>query len=193
MPKKIICTSLTLLFIIFLTIPVFAISLWSDQAANLYRDKVAMDVGDVVTIIIVEKSNATQQASTATSQNSSVGAGPGLGIFEFVKTFQLKYDDKSGADGLTTRAGLLNAQISAQIVDRQPNGNLVVRGRKTIIINGENQEIEITGVIRPQDIKLDNTIESTYVTDVEIRYTGQGAVGDKQKTGILEKLFNWLF
>lgn len=190
MSRKIICI---LLFCLFMTVPVSATSLWSDQAANIYKDRIAMDIGDIVTIIIVERSNASQQASTETSQNSFVGAGPGLGIFEFVKTFQLKYDDKNGADGMTTRQGLLNARISAQVIDRQPNGNLVLRGRKTIMINGENQDIEITGIVRKDDIRFDNTVESIYMTDVEIRYTGQGTVGDKQKTGILEKLFNWLF
>ena len=193
MSRKLIYAFYALVICMFVTAPVGATSLWSDNAANLYKDKVASDIGDILTIIIVEQSNASQQASTATSQNSSVGAGPGLGIFEFVKTFQLKYDDKNGADGVTTRQGLLNARISAQVIDKQPNGNLIIRGKKTIIINGENQEIEITGVVRKDDVRYDNTVQSIYMTDVEIRYTGKGTVGDKQKTGILEKLFNWLF
>lgn len=183
----------TVLLCILLTVPALANSLWTDEAANIYRDKVAGEVGDLITIVIVEKSSASQRASTETSQGSAMNGGPGLGIFDFVKTFSLNYDDKNAADGLTTRQGLLDARITAQIIGKQPNGNLMVRGRKTIIINGENQEIEITGVIRKENIKPDNTIESIYMTDVEIRYTGEGVVGDKQKSGLFEKLFNWLF
>lgn len=183
----------TVVLCVLLTAPALANSLWTDEAANIYCDKVATEVGDLITIVIVEKSSASQRASTETSQGSAVSGGPGLGIFDFVKAFSLNYDDKNGADGLTTRQGLLDARITAQIIAKQPNGNLVVRGRKTIFINGENQEIEITGVIRKENIKPDNTIESIYMTDVEIRYTGQGVVGDKQKAGLLERLFNWLF
>ncbi|AZR73848.1 flagellar biosynthesis protein FlgH [Anoxybacter fermentans] len=182
-----------LLFCLLLPISVSATSLWDDKAADIYKDKVASEIGDLVTIIIVEKSSASQKASTETSQDSSLGAGPGLGIFDFIKTFSLKYSDKNEADGVTVRQGLLNAQITARVIDKQPNGNLVVRGLKTININGESQEIEITGVIRQRDIKADNTIESIYMSDVEIRYTGEGVVGDKQKSGIFEKIFNWLF
>lgn len=183
----------TVLLCILVAFPVGATSLWSDEAANLYRDKVASEIGDLVTIIIVEKSNATQRASTETSQGAALSGGPGLGIFDFVKTFSVNYDDKNGADGMTTRQGLLDARITAQIIDRLPNGTLVIRGTKIIAINGENQEIEITGVVRQADIKKNNTIESTYMTDVEIRYTGQGTVGNKQKPGLLERFFNWLF
>ncbi len=183
-----------LLFVCLLfSVPISATSLWTDDAADVYKNHVALEIGDLVMIIIAEKSTASQQASTETSQNTSLGAGPGLGIFEFVENFSLKYDDKNGADGSTTREGLLNAVVTAQIVGKQPNGNLIVRGFKTIDINGEKQEMEISGVIRSEDVQADNTIESRYMTDVEISFTGEGVVGDKQKAGLFEKLFNWLF
>lgn len=173
--------------------PVLAISLWDDQAANVYKDKVAREIGDLVTIVIVENSKASQEASTDTSQETSIGAGPGLGIFDFVEAFSLKYDDSNGAEGETTRQGSLSASITAQVIDKQPNGNLVIRGYKSIVVNGENQEIEIVGVIRPEDISSNNTIQSIYVADAEIKYDGEGDVGDKQKPGLVEKLLNWFF
>lgn len=186
-------TACALLICFLFTTPILAISLWDDQAADVYKDKVAREIGDLITIIIVEKSTATQEASTETTQESSVGAGPGLGIFDFVQSFSLKYDDANGAEGETKRQGSLSASITAQVIDKQPNGNLVVRGYKSIVINGENQELEIVGVIRSADITPNNTIQSIYMTDVEISYTGEGIVGDKQKAGLLEKLFNWFF
>lgn len=183
----------TLILCLLLTVPLSANSLWSNQVGNVYKSRIAREIGDIVTIVIVEKSMASQKATTETAQSTTMGAGPGLGIFDFVKTFTLNYDDKNGADATTTRQGLLNAQIAAQVIDKQPNGNLVVRGTKSIKINGENQEIEIIGVIRPDDIGADNMVQSVYMTDVEIRYVGQGVVGDKQRASLFEKLFNWLF
>lgn len=186
-------TVTTLILCLLFTIPIAAESLWDDKAADMYKDDIARDIGDLVTIIIVEKSSASQKASTETSQETAVDAGPGLGIFDFVKTFSFDYSDENGADGSTVREGLLNARITAQIIDKQPNGNLIVQGLKSIKINGEKQEIQITGVIRQKDVKPDNTVESTYMADVEIGYSGEGTVGDKQKPGLFERLFNWLF
>ncbi len=184
---------LIIMMIFLLNVPALATSLWVDQAADIYKSKVASEIGDLITIIIQEESTATQRASTETSQDSSIGGGPGLGIFDFVQNFQVDYDDQNSADGSTTRQGTLEARVTAQIIAVQPNGNLVLRGYKSININGENQEMEITGVIRRDDISADNTIESTYMTDVEINFSGTGVVGDKQKAGLLEQLFNWLF
>lgn len=181
------------IFCLILTAPALATSLWVDSAAEVYQDDIAREIGDLLTIIIVENSAATQKASTKTSQDSEVGAGPGAGIFDFVDTFSLKYDDQNSADGTTTRQGTISANITVQIIDKQPNGNLIVQGFKKINVNGEVQEIEITGVIRLQDINSDNTIQSTYMMDTEIRFSGQGVVGDKQNAGLLERLFNWLF
>lgn len=190
---KLILSGLCLLLFWLPAQTIFAESLWVDEAANIYQDKVASAIGDLVTIIVTEESKATQKASTNTSQDSKVSGGPGLGIFDFVKSFSVDYDDKNSADGSTTRQDALDASITAQIVAIQPNGNFMIRGYKMINLNGENQEMEISGIIRQEDIKANNTIQSTYMTDVEIRYSGQGVVSDKQKAGLLEKFFNWLF
>ncbi|MCK4257468.1 MAG: flagellar basal body L-ring protein FlgH [Halanaerobiales bacterium] len=190
---RIIGCLLSCLLFFAIPVPASANSLWIDDAADVYKNHVALDIGDLVMIIISEKSTASQQASTETSQDTSLAAGPGLGIFSFVENFSLSYDDKNGADGSTSRQGTLTAVITAQVVGKQPNGNLMVRGYKMININEEKQEIEIFGVIRPDDVQADNTIESRYMTDVEINFTGQGVVGDKQKAGLFEKIFNWLF
>lgn len=190
---KLVLSGLCMLLCCLPTEITLAESLWVDEAAEVYQDEIASAIGDLVTIIVTEESKATQKASTKTSQDSSVSGGPGLGVFDFVKSFSVDYDDNNSADGTTTRQDALDANITAQIVAIQPNGNLIIRGYKMINLNGENQEMEISGVIRQEDIKADNTIQSTYMTDVEIRYSGHGVIGDKQKAGLLEKFFNWLF
>src|SRR5690606_17736037 len=95
--------------------------------------------------------------------------------------------------GSTTRGGSLNARMTAMVVDVLPNGNLVIEGRQTIIVNEEEQLIVVSGIVRPQDIAPDNTVLSTFVADATITYHGTGPLGDRQEPGLLTRLLNWLF
>jgi len=101
--------------------------------------------------------------------------------------------DNFRGGGSTTRGGSLNARMTAQVVDVLPNGVLRIEGRQTIIVNGEEQVIVVSGLVRPQDIKPDNTVLSTFVADATITYQGTGPIGDKQQPGLLTRLLNWLF
>jgi len=83
--------------------------------------------------------------------------------------------------------------MTAKVVEVLPNGNLVIEGRQTIVINGEEQVIVVSGIVRPQDIEPDNTVLSTYIADATIVYNGTGPIGDAQEPGLLTRLLNWLF
>ncbi len=168
-------------------------SLWSDQASDVYNDRQEFEIGDIITILIEEDADAVQSANTSTSQDSNVDADAGLGIFSFIDAFSFGYSDEDNADGATQRSGTLRADITTQISDILPNGNFRVIGSKRIKINDEEQIIKLTGIIRPGDISLDNTISSKLVAEANIEYEGQGAVADKQKPGLLGSIFNWLF
>ena len=168
-------------------------SLWSDESADIYKDRKEHVRGDIITVLIKEDANAIQSANTSTSQESDVDAQAGFGIFKFLKAFGFGYSDSGSADGQTSRSGILEADITTQIIEVYENGNLKISGKKNININGEKQSIKLTGIIRPEDITLDNTISSKKIADADIEYEGEGPVGDKQKTGIIEKLFNWIF
>ncbi|MGM0369041.1 MAG: flagellar basal body L-ring protein FlgH, partial [Bacillota bacterium] len=87
----------------------------------------------------------------------------------------------------------LDADMTVKVVEKTTNGNLKIAGTKELDINGEKQQIEITGSVRPADIEADNTVESRYLANVNINYSGKGIVGDKQDPGILSRIFNWLF
>lgn len=97
------------------------------------------------------------------------------------------------ASGSTARGGTLEAKMTTRVVEIFPNGNLRIEGRQRIVINGEDQEIVVSGVVRPRDISPDNTVLSTYVADAEIVFNGTGVVGDKQTPGLLTRLLDWLF
>ncbi|NLA58040.1 MAG: flagellar basal body L-ring protein FlgH [Firmicutes bacterium] len=79
------------------------------------------------------------------------------------------------------------------MVEVLPNGNLVIEGTQSLIVNNETQEITVRGVIRPQDIEPDNTILSTYIADATISYQGSGILGAQDKPGILTRILNWIF
>jgi len=173
--------------------PAAASSLWPGSG-SLFADNKARQVGDLVTIIIVERTQATSTAQTQTGQDASVNFGPILwNSVPLIPGFGVSGKDNFRAGGSTTRGGSLNARMTAKVVDVLPNGNLVIEGRQTIIVNDEEQVIVVSGVIRPQDIAPDNTVLSTYVADATINYQGAGVIGDKQEPGLLTRLLNWLF
>lgn len=178
----------------------FAESLWARAEerqqgwlGGLYSDARARQVGDLVTIIIVERAEATTAASTGAEREGSLKIGPGEGLLDFLPLLGASGGSKFDGSGRTARSGSVKAQMTARVVEVLPGGALRVEGRQTIVINDEEQELVLTGVIRPEDISRENTVLSTYVADARITVRGKGALGREQKPGILTRLFDWLF
>lgn len=168
-------------------------SLWSNNSGSLFTDQRGVAVGDLITVIIVEETQARSTAQTTTGKSGEVGIGPGRGLLDFIPLIGVEGGDSMSASGTTTRGGSITAKLTAMVTEVYPNGNLAIEGRQKITVNGEEQEVLLTGIIRAADISADNTILSTYVANATITYTGQGALGSKQKPGILTRIFNWIF
>lgn len=186
---------MTLMIFIFLfSIAAYASSLWSDESADMYKNKKKdYQLGDVVTVIIEESTNAINSANTSVSQGSSVDAGGGLGLLNFLKSFGFSYSDQDGSEGETGRSGSISADITTMIVDVYANGNFKIEGTKRSKINNEEQIIKISGVIRPEDISEDNSISSKKLADASIDFEGKGVVSAKQEPNIIQKILNWIF
>ncbi len=181
-------------------------AIWKgEQTSNIFFvDQRAKSMGDIVTVKIVEVSQATEQAGTDTSRSSDVAAGiPNFMGLEYNQAGKLfTSPDKlltattknnfSGA-GTTTRSGSLSATITARIVEVMPNGNLAIEGKREIFINNEKKEILLQGVIRQRDIASDNSILSTQVADAKVIYTGIGTIGEKQRPGWLARAFDLIW
>ncbi len=164
------------------------------NAASLFADNKARQVGDTLTVVITETGAASSVAATKTSKNESLNYGPGFGPLLFnIKNFGVSGGINSAASGTTTRTDNLSASIGVTVKQVLPNGNLLVEGRRKVGMNAETQEITLTGVVRPTDIAPNNTIASPLVADAQIKYGGRGPVGDKQHDGILSRLFKVLF
>lgn len=193
--KKYLFSLLLILFLLLLTIPAAATSLWSDSAGDIYQDQeVEFNVGDVVTVLIDEEVEATQGATTSVSQDNSISGGTGVGILDFLNPFSYNYSDADNADGKTERTAEFEANITTLVVDKYSNGTLKIVGNKTVHINGEEQLISLSGIIRPEDIdEDDNTISSQQIANARIEFEGEGIISAKQHPNIFQRILNWIF
>jgi len=174
-------------------------SLWNERKAeNFFADLKAQRVGDIVTINIVESASASKNATTKTARNSNIEAS-WSGLAEKLTGTWAGGEAKVGfandfdGKGETTRNSYLNAYITAQVVEVLPNGNLAIWGSRQVQVNNENQYIHIQGVIRPEDISANNVVLSTFVADAKIELSGQGVVSDKQRTGWLTRILDYVW
>lgn len=173
---------------------VSAQSLWKADKASFFADRKAAKVGDLVTIIIVENSSASQQASTAVNTSNKVNAGPGIGpLLHLIPGLKFSGGSDSKNAGSTSRTANLAARITAKVIEVKPNGTLVIEGIRDVRANNETQILKITGLVRPDDVAPDNTIQSTFVADAKIEYTGKGVIAERQKPGIVTRIFKLLF
>lgn len=174
----------------------------SAQADFLVSDNRARKVGDVVLVEIVENSKGAQKADTTTNRKSDINLGVEAffdqghsGVIPWGRTKGLSAKVgpnpmvKAGATsdfdgkGETKREGALSATVAARVIQVMPGPILQVEGAREIRVNNENQIVVVRGLVRPRDIKGDNTVPSTYLADARIEYFGQGVLGDKQKPG----------
>ena len=178
-------------------------SLWSSTSKYTYliEDHRARNIGDIITIIISESASGSKEAKTKTQRKSGVSAGitnffgvadPWFGD-NHASLLKAGMDNSYEGDGLTTRKEQMVAKITARVVDKMPNGDLAVEGRRELILNGEKQIIFVRGTVRPADISTDNTVKSENVADAQIEYGGTGVVSERQFPGWLFAIFNWLW
>ncbi|MFQ3586388.1 MAG: flagellar basal body L-ring protein FlgH [Fimbriimonadaceae bacterium] len=170
-------------------------SLWPSDYKNPVWDRTARSVGDVVTILISESSAATFQANVTTSRNENNQA-PRInfpligGLLPAVGTSGSLSSAGTGSSG---QAGRLTTRMTAIVKQVLPNGNLVVEGTRSIQVNKEVQTFRITGIVRRDDVRPDNTVLSENVGEASIRVDGRGAISDRTRRGILSRIIDWLF
>lgn len=178
----------------------FTLKLWSGdfgQASSLFTDIKANRVGDILTVLIYEYSNATTQTETKTEKTGefSTRGGPGAGPLGFIPIFGFEGESEFTHEGTgeNLRSQSLRGKMTVTVVGVKENGDLLVRGSRTIGISNDKETMTLTGVVRQKDIKPNNTIESYLLADAEISYTGKGATNTASRPGILMRFVNWLF
>ncbi len=164
---------------------------------SLYTDKRAHRVEDVITVVVDENAQATRDSKTDNNEKQSTalslqpGTGPvlnhipGLGV-------GMQSDQEYDGQGSTSRSGQVSATVSARVKTIYDNGNLLIEGHKEVDVNGEKEILDVSGVIRPDDIASDNTIASSRLADARIEYTGQGDGANSSKPGWWARFWHWL-
>ncbi|MGH8598642.1 MAG: flagellar basal body L-ring protein FlgH [Gammaproteobacteria bacterium] len=172
----------------------------------LFEDARARRVGDILTIRLVESTNATKASSNDISKTQSatidnptiLGASPQFGLPGILpldvtenNTFETNLGSEHAFNGesATAQRNSLSGDITVTIADVLPNGNLLVRGEKRLNLNAGNEYVKISGLVRPLDIQANNTVLSTKVADATIVYNGDGAEADASKIGWLARFF----
>ena len=190
--------ALSITFITLLSVvcgSVYAESLWTETGTKaMFADKRASEVGDIVTIIIVESAVSTQQASTDAKKDSKISTGPGIGpLLEKIPVFDYSGGDSMKASGSTTRSSKFATKMTVKVTKVDENGNMEIEGVRFVQTNKEKEEIKLNGTIRRQDVAPDNTVLSTYIANAKITHVGSGPIGSRQKEGIIGKIFKILF
>ncbi len=166
------------------------------DAVMLYEDLKAHRVGDMVTVLLNEKTDASKNAETVTSKESILKAKGTVGgktvTAGGIPVLDNNYD--SGIDftgtGDSKQSNKLTGNVVVTVVRVLHNGNLVVQGEKWISINQSEEYVRLRGIIRPTDISPDNTILSSRVANAQIEYGGKGAISDSSSMGWLSRFFN---
>ncbi|MEJ2394544.1 MAG: flagellar basal body L-ring protein FlgH [Candidatus Thiodiazotropha sp.] len=172
-----------------------------------FEDIVARRVGDMLTVTLVESTQANKSATTATAKSTEMNmANPTIfgstpqfntpGVLPLASNknntldFGLSSSGDFSGDGSSTQSNALTGNITVTVVEVLPNRNLYVRGEKRIGINQGYEYVRLAGIVRPQDITPQNTVESTRIADPTISYVGEGALADANSMGWLTRFFN---
>lgn len=169
-------------------------SLWAGgRYRNVFSDRKAQDVGDILTIAISESTSLSTSKSGSNSKSGNVSLSTGVGIFDFLRAASASGSDSFKANGSASSKNSTTANVTVTVVDVQPNGNLVLEGTQSIWHNKNEHKITFRGVCRPEDVTASNTIPSTKIAAAEVKFNGKGPLNAKQRQGILTQVFNILF
>jgi len=168
----------------------------SGMRIGLFEDRTAKYIGDVLTVVLIENTNASATSNTNSSKDNKVDLpGPTLAgnkvTKDGVEILQNKFSGEREFSGQGTSAmnSSFNGKISVTVSKVLPNQNLVVRGEKMMALNQSDEYVRFIGIVRPQDIEQDNTIKSTRVANVHMAYGGQGDLSNANKMGPLGRFF----
>lgn len=185
--------------VILTEVPADAASLWKKESSrSIIADRRGRDIGDIVTILIQESSSSTKDASTKTSKKSATDMSISSFLFapqasglltQGGKLPALKYGSSKSFDGggAIKNSDSISARIAVRVIDKLPNGNLIVEGRRLTTFADEMQEMILRGVVRSVDITSANTVFSYNVADASIHFVSKGALTAEQKKGWFTK------
>lgn len=171
----------------------------------LFEDTKARRVGDILTVLLVEQTDAKKSGDTAIDKSNSTSVtnptilgqsmainpqkGWPLAAGDWNLGFGLESEHAFEGSYGSKQSNKLSGSITLMVAQVLPNGNLIVQGEKRIGINQGEEFIRLRGIVRQADIRPDNTVYSTQVADAQISYGGTGALADSNRIGWLARFF----
>lgn len=166
---------------------------WSN---GLYSDTKARRAGDIITVLLLENTQASKTAKTETSKETDASLSPLIGLNGLAPTidgntlqFGLESEGNFSGDAKSNQSNSLSGKITVHVLRVLPNGNLIIRGEKWLTLNTGQEFIRLTGIVRSEDVASDNTVESTRVANARISYSGKGSLAETQEAGWLANFF----
>ncbi len=181
---------------------VAAQSLWNAARPlpSLTSDTIARQVGDLLTVVISERQVIKNKEQTSLSKDGGLNATLSSfdvlpNAFNTLPGMTAEHGREFGASGQYDKEGTFQSRMSVVVIDVQPNGNLIIEGRREVVMDKETKTMRITGVIRPFDVSGFNTILSENIANASIVYEGNGMLSRSTNKGWLSELvdFVWPF
>lgn len=179
-------------------------SLWRPGARAFFEDQRAKQVGDVLTVVVnIQNERAQLLNETSRSRDGSekieapkvLGLNPSFLQPPSAGGPSLDAESKSGftGKGAVKRSENINIRLAATVTQILPNGNLAIVGKQEVRVNGDVRELQVAGVLRPEDIRSDNTISWDKIAEARVAYGGRGTITDVQEPRYGQQLFDVLF
>jgi flagellar L-ring protein precursor FlgH len=189
--------------------PASAASLYTAETladGTLYNDQVARRAGDLITILVAETTKVSDNAKTETKRTNAASASVDMlpGVTEIaaaegqssvhrLPAIKLGSDKSFKGEGKFEASGDVRAVITGRVVDVLDNGNLVVEGRRAVTVGNDVKTILITGVVRPADVRSDNTVQSEKLHAFQVSIVGEGPLARSQQEGFLGRILDNLW
>jgi flagellar L-ring protein FlgH len=181
-------------------------SLWQSDRVTFFKDQRANNIGDIITVMIDIKDEATIDNETERSRTGSGNAGLGslLGLEKSLNAVlpeavdntnlsEFESESTSRGTGSIEREDEIKMRMAAFITQILPNGNMVIHGKQEVLVNFEKRILQIDGVIRPQDISVDNAVAYDQIAEARIIYGGEGQITDVQQPKYGQQLYDVIF
>jgi flagellar L-ring protein precursor FlgH len=181
-------------------------SLWASNRQAFFEDQRADNIGDILTVTldIKDKAELDNETERTRDANEDAGLNALLGyeadlaavLPEAVSNTALvgaESTSRSTGSGSIDREEKINMKLAATVMQILPNGNMVIQGRQEVRVNFEKRILELAGVIRPQDITIDNTISYEKIAEARVSYGGKGQITDVQQPRYGQQVYDVLF
>ncbi len=181
-------------------------SLWQSDRVTFFKDQRASNIGDVITVLINIKDEAELDNTTQRTRTSTEGAGLDamLGYEQALNrvlpqavdnTNLAQFDSSSNhrGSGSIEREDEITMRMAALITQVLPNGNMVIHGKQEVLVNYEKRILAIDGVIRPEDIGVQNTVSYDQIAEARIIYGGEGQISDMQQPPYGQQIYDVIF